>query len=147
LNRDWYRYYAKSCVLFRQYSKWSSSLFVRPETFMDMKVISVNCGLPRQVVWRGRSLTTGIYKEPVKGRVALRRLNLLATAKPTSASTAAYTKLFIATRLYTTTIGRRNCRAAPCRRASSARTLQSKGYLRTPPILATRSQSVLPRSS
>lgn len=43
---------------------------------MDMKVISVNCGLPRQVVWRGRSVTTGIYKEPVKGRVALRRLNL-----------------------------------------------------------------------
>lgn len=41
-----------------------------------MKLLSVNCGLPREVVWHGRSVTTSIYKEPVKGRVALRRLNL-----------------------------------------------------------------------
>jgi MOSC domain-containing protein YiiM len=41
-----------------------------------MKLLSVNCGLPRQVIWHGRSVTTSIYKEPVEGRVALRRLNL-----------------------------------------------------------------------
>lgn len=41
-----------------------------------MKVVSVNCGLPREVLWHGRSVTTGIYKEPVKGRLALRKLNL-----------------------------------------------------------------------
>jgi MOSC domain-containing protein YiiM len=39
-------------------------------------LVSVNCGLPRQVLWRGRNVTTGIYKEPIKGRVALRTLNL-----------------------------------------------------------------------
>jgi len=41
-----------------------------------MKLVSVNCGLPRDVEWRGRAVTTGIYKHPVAGPVALRRLNL-----------------------------------------------------------------------
>lgn len=41
-----------------------------------MKLVSVNCGMPREVTWRGRTVTTAIYKEPVKGRVALRKLNL-----------------------------------------------------------------------
>jgi MOSC domain-containing protein YiiM len=42
----------------------------------SINLVSVNCGLPRQVLWRGRNVTTGIYKEPVQGRVALRTLNL-----------------------------------------------------------------------
>ena len=29
-----------------------------------MKIISVNVGLPRKVAWNGRTVTTGIYKEP-----------------------------------------------------------------------------------
>jgi MOSC domain-containing protein YiiM len=41
-----------------------------------MKLVSVNTGLPREVVWHGRSVTTGIFKQPVNGRVALRKLNL-----------------------------------------------------------------------
>jgi MOSC domain-containing protein YiiM len=41
-----------------------------------MHVVSVNVGLPRTVRWKGRDVTTGIFKEPVEGRVALRRLNL-----------------------------------------------------------------------
>jgi MOSC domain-containing protein YiiM len=41
-----------------------------------MRVVSVNCGLPREVDWHGRSVTTSIYKGPVQGRVALRWLNL-----------------------------------------------------------------------
>lgn len=41
-----------------------------------MKLISLNCGLPRDVLWRGQNVTTSIYKEPVHGRVALRTLNL-----------------------------------------------------------------------
>ena len=41
-----------------------------------MKVLSVNCGLPREVVWHGTSVTTSIFKSPVEGRVALRTLNL-----------------------------------------------------------------------
>ena len=41
-----------------------------------MHVASVNVGLPRTVRWKGRDVTTGIFKEPVAGRVPLRRLNL-----------------------------------------------------------------------
>jgi MOSC domain-containing protein YiiM len=41
-----------------------------------MKLMSVNVGLPREVMWHGRSVTTGIYKQPVEGRVALGKLNL-----------------------------------------------------------------------
>lgn len=41
-----------------------------------MQLISVNVGLPRDVTWQGRTVTTGIFKEPVAGRVQLRRLNL-----------------------------------------------------------------------
>jgi len=41
-----------------------------------MKIISLNVGLPREVLWHGRRVSTGIFKEPVAGRVALRRLNL-----------------------------------------------------------------------
>ena len=41
-----------------------------------MKVVSVNVGLPREVVWHGRTVSTGIYKQAVPGRIALRKLNL-----------------------------------------------------------------------
>jgi MOSC domain-containing protein YiiM len=41
-----------------------------------MKLISANTGLPREVTWHGRNVTTAIYKEPVHSRVALRKLNL-----------------------------------------------------------------------
>jgi MOSC domain-containing protein YiiM len=41
-----------------------------------MKILSMNVGLPREVDWQGKLVTTGIFKEPVKGPVMLRRLNL-----------------------------------------------------------------------
>jgi MOSC domain-containing protein YiiM len=41
-----------------------------------MKLISLNVGLPREVAWRGQIVSTGIFKQPVEGRVALRKLNL-----------------------------------------------------------------------
>jgi len=41
-----------------------------------MRVVSLNVGLPRQVSWNGTSVSTGIFKEPVAGRIALRKLNL-----------------------------------------------------------------------
>jgi MOSC domain-containing protein YiiM len=40
------------------------------------RVVSVNVGLPRGVPWRGRTVQTAIFKEPVAGRVAVRRDNL-----------------------------------------------------------------------
>ena len=41
-----------------------------------MKLVSVNIGLPRKVPWHGRGVTTGIFKQPIDGRVTLRKLNL-----------------------------------------------------------------------
>jgi MOSC domain-containing protein YiiM len=41
-----------------------------------MKLISLNTGLPREVIWNGQPVLTGIYKYPVEGRIALRKLNL-----------------------------------------------------------------------
>jgi MOSC domain-containing protein YiiM len=41
-----------------------------------LKVIAVSVGLPREVVWRGRTVRTSIFKEPVAGPVRVERLNL-----------------------------------------------------------------------
>ena len=41
-----------------------------------MKVISLNIGLPRLVEYNGEPVATGIYKDPVRGPVMLRTLNL-----------------------------------------------------------------------
>ncbi len=41
-----------------------------------VRVVSVNVGMPREVTWKGRRVTTSIFKEPVAGRVRLRTLNL-----------------------------------------------------------------------
>jgi MOSC domain-containing protein YiiM len=40
------------------------------------RVLSVNVGAVREVEWRGRWVRTGIWKQPVAGRVALRGVNL-----------------------------------------------------------------------
>jgi MOSC domain-containing protein YiiM len=41
-----------------------------------MKIVSVNVGAPRIVMSNGDPVSTGIFKEPVAGRVMLRTLNL-----------------------------------------------------------------------
>ncbi|HET6266167.1 MAG TPA: MOSC domain-containing protein, partial [Acidobacteriota bacterium] len=41
-----------------------------------MKIVSVNVGLPRDVLWKGQLVNTGIFKDPVPGRIAMRTINL-----------------------------------------------------------------------
>jgi MOSC domain-containing protein YiiM len=41
-----------------------------------MKILSLNVGVPRTIEYRGGQFITGIFKQPVAGRVQLRRLNL-----------------------------------------------------------------------
>ncbi len=41
-----------------------------------MRLVSVSVGLPKTVQWRDQPVTTGIFKSPVEGRVALRKHNL-----------------------------------------------------------------------
>ncbi len=43
---------------------------------MADRVISVNVGLPTQVPYRGAMVSTGIFKQPVEGRVMLRTTNV-----------------------------------------------------------------------
>lgn len=40
------------------------------------RVVAVNVGLPREVLWNGHTVVTGIFKQPLEGRVRLRRLGL-----------------------------------------------------------------------
>lgn len=42
----------------------------------DITLLSVQVGRPRNVQWRGQSVSTGFFKEPVTGRIMLRRFNL-----------------------------------------------------------------------
>jgi MOSC domain-containing protein YiiM len=41
-----------------------------------MRLVYLSVGRPREVAWKGRLVTTGIFKSPVAGRVPLSRLNL-----------------------------------------------------------------------
>ncbi|RZN30811.1 MOSC and FAD-binding oxidoreductase domain-containing protein [Bradyrhizobium sp. Leo121] len=40
------------------------------------RLLSVNVGLPRDIAWKGRTVHTGIWKNPVRGRCRAGRLNL-----------------------------------------------------------------------
>jgi ferredoxin-NADP reductase/MOSC domain-containing protein YiiM len=40
------------------------------------RLLSLNVGLPRDIDWQGRTVHTGIWKEPVQGRRMARRLNI-----------------------------------------------------------------------
>jgi ferredoxin-NADP reductase/MOSC domain-containing protein YiiM/ferredoxin len=40
------------------------------------RLLSVNVGLPRDIEWKGRTVHTAIWKDPVRGRCRVRRLNL-----------------------------------------------------------------------
>ncbi len=40
------------------------------------QLLSVNVGLPRDIAWRGETVRTAIWKEPVQGRRMVRRLNI-----------------------------------------------------------------------
>jgi ferredoxin-NADP reductase/MOSC domain-containing protein YiiM len=43
---------------------------------MTARLLSVNVGLPRDVMWQGRTVHTGVWKAPVQGRRMARRLNI-----------------------------------------------------------------------
>jgi MOSC domain-containing protein YiiM len=43
---------------------------------MEMKVISINAGLPREAAWDGKTVTTSIWKKPVSGPVRVAALNI-----------------------------------------------------------------------
>jgi ferredoxin-NADP reductase/MOSC domain-containing protein YiiM len=40
------------------------------------RLLSINVGLPRDIAWRGKTVHTAVWKEPVQGRRMIRRLNI-----------------------------------------------------------------------
>jgi ferredoxin-NADP reductase/MOSC domain-containing protein YiiM len=40
------------------------------------RLLSVNVGLPREISWRGQTVYTSVWKEPIQGRRLVRRLNI-----------------------------------------------------------------------
>ena len=41
-----------------------------------MRILSVNVGLPREISWRGESVLTSIFKQPLAGPVAVKTMNI-----------------------------------------------------------------------
>ena len=65
---------AKRCRVSKVFSlRFCAKIIIQGLT---MKIISVNVGTPRLVLWNGEPVSTGIFKEPVAGRVMMRTLNL-----------------------------------------------------------------------
>src|SRR6516225_1353396 len=40
------------------------------------RLLSVNVGLPREIAWRGKTVYTSVWKQPIDGRRFVRRLNI-----------------------------------------------------------------------
>ena len=52
-------------------------------------LVSVNVGMPKDVSWQGKTVHTGVWKEPVDGPVWCAGSTSTATAKAISPDTAA----------------------------------------------------------
>ena len=74
-----------------------------------MKLISVNVGLPRVVMSHGDPVSTGIFKEPVAGRVMLRTLNLDSDRQADLSVHGDQVKQSTSIRPNITTTGSKNC--------------------------------------
>ena len=46
------------------------------ETSRNGRLLSVNVGLPRDISWRGETVHTSVWKNPVQDRRLVRRLNV-----------------------------------------------------------------------
>ena len=106
-----------------------------------MKVVSLNTGLPREVMWHGSIVTTAIFKKPVTGRVRLARLNLDGDRQADLKVHGGVDKAVYCYPIEHTTTGGRSCPAAICPSGCSARTSRLKESLTIRCILAISSRS------
>jgi ferredoxin-NADP reductase/MOSC domain-containing protein YiiM len=53
---------------------------------MTARLLSVNVGLPREITWRGQTIRTAIWKDSVRGKRMVRRLNIEGDAQGDLAS-------------------------------------------------------------
>ena len=92
-----------------------------------MKIISLNVGLPRPVMWKGRRIMTGIFKEPVEGRVRLRPYNLDGDGQADLSVHGGRRRRSTPIRRSTTRTGGASWSWRPFRGPPSARTSPSRG--------------------
>jgi len=93
-----------------------------------MRLVSVNVGLPRKVTWQNGAVTTGIFKQPVAGRIKVRRLNLDGDGQADLSVHGDLTKRCMPIPASTTHIGATNFRIWTCPGGCSARTLPLKAF-------------------
>jgi MOSC domain-containing protein YiiM len=43
---------------------------------MVARLLSVNVGQPKEITWRGQTVRTSVWKEPVQGKRLVRKLNI-----------------------------------------------------------------------
>src|SRR2546426_11339021 len=56
--------------------KARAALFSPSQMASTARVISVNVSLPKRVAYKGRTVSTAIFKEPVAGRIRVRAVGL-----------------------------------------------------------------------
>ena len=79
----WFRFIARIRCLVLWNDSGARSVPSRPSGIPPVmirdnmaRLLSVNVGLPRDIEWKGRTVHTGIWKDPVPGRCRVGRLNL-----------------------------------------------------------------------
>ena len=92
-----------------------------------MQVISVNVGLLREVIWKGMTVQTGIFKDPVHRPVKIRKLNLAGDQQADLTVQAGLRRPYTRIQPSTTSTGGRSCQRCRSRGASSVRTSPQKG--------------------
>ena len=108
---------------------------------LGMKILSLNVGLPRPVSWRGRRIMTGIFKEPVEGRVRCARHNLEGDGQADLSVHGGPEKAVYAYPSEHYPYWRRELELEPCPGAPSAKTSPPRGGGRTRSTSATASGS------
>ena len=96
-----------------------------------MRVVSVNVAPPREVSWQGGTVTTGIFKQPVVGRVKVRRFNLEGDRQADLSVHGGPTKAVYTFPASTTHIGASNSRILTCPGGCSVRTSLLKALSKT----------------
>ena len=72
------------------------------------QLVSVNVGLPRDIKWKGRTVHTAVWKDPVGGPCRVGRLNLEGDGQGDLADMAVSTAPSSSTRWSRIAIGRSN---------------------------------------
>ena len=109
---------------------------------MEMQLVSVNVGLPREVAWHGRVVRTSIWKDSVEGLVHVSSLNLEGDKQSDLSVHGGLEKAVYAyPREHYEVPGVENCRRRISRGARSVRTSRRKG------CLSRRSESAIASAS